>query len=135
MDERIERLLQMYERARLGRHLGMRLRFEDGRAVVELPHAPHLDHALGGIHGGVFATLIDTAAWFAVAVHYETWIATIEFHTRLLEAVRGEGLVATGTLVRAGRRLATATAEVRTASGTTAAFGSASFTVTPLEID
>jgi uncharacterized protein (TIGR00369 family) len=100
-----------------------------------LPYAVHLDHSLGGIHGGVFGTLIDTAAWFTAAVHYPTWLGTIEFHTRLLEPVRAEDLVATGTLIRAGKRLATARADVRTASGILAATGTGSFTVTRLPID
>jgi uncharacterized protein (TIGR00369 family) len=134
MEDHRRRLTAMYEHAALGRHFGMRLHFEDDHAVVELPYRPHLDHALGGIHGGVFATLIDTAAWFTAAVHYPTWIATIEFHTRLLEPVEGEDLIAAGTLIRAGKRLATASAEVRAASGLLAATGTASFTITGLPI-
>jgi uncharacterized protein (TIGR00369 family) len=130
MIDRTARLLDLYAGAPLGAHLGMRLRFADGRAIVDLPWAVHLDHGMSGIHGGVFGTLVDTAAWFTAALHYDVWIATIEFQTRLLEPIAGEDLVATGSLVRAGKRLATATAEVRTASGTLAAVGSASFTVT-----
>jgi uncharacterized protein (TIGR00369 family) len=135
MSDHEQRLLALYRRATLGRHLGMELGFDGEHAAVRLPYGPHLDHALGEIHGGVFATLIDTAAWFTAALHYRSWIATIEFHTRLLEAVEGEDLTATGTLIRAGKRLATATAEVHTASGVLAAAGSGSFTVTGLPLD
>jgi acyl-CoA thioesterase len=111
----------------------MSLRFDDDlRAVVDLPHAPHLNHALGQVHGGVFATLVDTAAWFTAAVHYETWLATVEFETRLLTPVDGEDLIATGSLIRAGSRIATASAEVRTASGVVAAVGTGSFALTGL---
>jgi uncharacterized protein (TIGR00369 family) len=135
MSNHRDRLLTMYRAARLGRHLGMQLGFDGDHAVVRLPYRPHLDHALGGIHGGVFATLIDTTAWFTAALHYPTWIATIEFQTRLLEPVEGEDLVATGRLLRAGKRLAAASAEVRTVSGALVAAGSGSFTVTNLPID
>ena len=135
MEERLQRLVEMYRHASLGGHLGMHLRFEDGRAVIDLPWGPHLTHSMGGVHGGVFGTLIDSTAWFTAAAHYDAWIATIEFHTRLLEPVRGEDLVATGTLVRAGKRLAVASAEVRTAAGRLAATGTGSFTVTGMRIE
>jgi len=126
----------MYRNARLGTHLGMRLRFdEELRAVVDLPYRPHLDHALGGVHGGIFATLVDTSAWFAAAVHYENWISTIEFHTRILEPVREEDLAAVGSIVRIGRRIATARSEIRSASGTLVAVGTGSFTATAVPIE
>jgi uncharacterized protein (TIGR00369 family) len=132
---RARRLEDLFRGAPLGARLGMRLHFDaDLQAVVDLAHGPHLDHALGGVHGGVFATLIDTSAWFAAAVHYENWISTIEFHTRLLEPVETEDLIAIGTVVRAGRRIATARSEVRTAAGLLVATGTGSFTTTGVPI-
>jgi len=83
----------------------------------------------------VVATLIDAAAWCAAAVHYPSWITTVELQARLLEPSEGEDLVATGQLVRAGRRIAVATAEVRTAAGRLIAVGGATLSVTRLPID
>ena len=66
---RAELIELFHEKARIARTFGMRLSFtEDDTAVVDLPHNPGLDHAMGGIHGGVYATLLDTAGWFASAV-------------------------------------------------------------------
>jgi len=136
MAPRGKHLEQMYRNASLGGHLGMLLRFDDDlRAVIDLPYAPHLDHALGGIHGGVFATLVDTSAWFAAAIHYENWIATIEFHTRILEPVAHEDLTAVGTAVRVGNRIATARSEIHSRSGVLVAVGTGSFTATGVPID
>lgn len=135
-DRRAARLTDLFGRAPLGAHLGMRLRFDDQhRAVVELEPAEHLHHALGEIHGGVFATLVDTAAWFTAAVHYDSWLATVEFQTRLLEPASGETLIARGEAVRTGRSLAIADAEVRTAAGRLVATGSGTFSVTGLAIE
>lgn len=132
MTERASALVELFAHADLARRMGMTLRFDDElRAVVELPYGPHLDHALGQVHGGVFATLVDTAAWFTAAARYDTWLATIEFETRLLAPVEAEDLVAIGTLIRAGNRIATASAEVRTESGIVAV-GTGSCTVTGL---
>lgn len=116
-------------------HLGCRLRYDDElQPVITLPYAPHLEHALGDVHGGVLATLVDAAAWCAAAVHYEGWITTVELTVRLLEPARGEDLVATGEVVRVGNRIAVADAEVRTASGRLVAAGGATFSATSLPI-
>ena len=135
LQSRAGRLEEMYRSARIGHHLGMVLHFDgELHAVVDLPYGPHLDHALDGIHGGVLATLIDTASWFTAAVHYENWIATVEFHTRLLEPVRAEDLTAVGSIIRVGRRIATARAEIHSGSGTLVATGTGSFTATGVPI-
>jgi uncharacterized protein (TIGR00369 family) len=124
-------MVALFERAPLARHLGMTLRFDDQlRAIVEIPHAPFLDHAIGQVHGGVIATLIDSAAWFSAAVHYDTWISTVDFNVRLLEPVEGEALATTGSVVRIGRSLAAADAEVRTIAGRLVAVGGGTFSVT-----
>ena len=126
----------MFVRANFLTHLGVTIRFDDEfRPVVSLPHTPQLEHAKGGIHGGVLATLIDAAAWCAAAVHYPSWISTVEFDVRLLEPVVGEDLVATGRTVRIGKRIAVAEAEVRTAAGRLVATGAATLSVTSLPIE
>ena len=126
----------MFHRANFLGYLGASIHFDDElRPIVTLPHKPELEHAMGGVHGGVLATLIDAAAWFAAAVHYPSWITTVEFDTRLLEPVVGEDLVAVGRVLRAGKRIAVAQAEVRTASGRLVAAGTATLSATRLPID
>jgi len=116
-------------------HLGATIRLDDDlRAVITLPHGPHLEHAMGDVHGGVLATLVDAAAWCAAAVHYESWITTVELQVRLLEPARAEDLAATGEVVRIGNRIAVADAEVHTVSGRLVATGGATFSVTSLPI-
>jgi len=116
-------------------HLGATFHFnEDLRPIVTLPHAANLEHALGDIHGGVLATLVDAAAWCAAAVHYESWITTVELQVRLLEPARAADLVATGEVVRIGNRIAVASAEVRTVAGRLVAVGGATFSTTSLPI-
>jgi len=63
MTERQVELVRKFSDSPIGRHFGMSLSYdEQGRAHVRLPYNPDLDHALGGIHGGIMATLLDTAA-------------------------------------------------------------------------
>lgn len=112
--------------------LGLQLTYADGgEAVWDMPYNPSFDHALGAIHGAVFATLLDNAGWFTVAPHYATWVATVEFETRLLEPVTGRDLRSIGRPLRLGRRIATATMEVVTPDdGRVVALGAGTFAVT-----
>ncbi|RPI53938.1 MAG: PaaI family thioesterase, partial [Chloroflexi bacterium] len=86
---------------------GMRLSFTpEGHAVVDLPYNPGLDHAAGGVHGGIYATLLDSAGWFtAAAAHDEdAWIATAELSIHFLQPVERRALRAVGRLLKRGKR-------------------------------
>lgn len=106
--ERIQQLLHMFnEVAPIAGTFGMRLSYGDrGQAVVDLPYNPALDHALGGVHGGVYATMLDTAGWFtAAAAHDEPcWLATSEMSMHLLLPVESTSLRAEGRLIKRGTR-------------------------------
>jgi hypothetical protein len=61
-------MVALFESAPLAVHLGMTLRYDDDlRGIIDQPHAGYLDHTLGQVLGGVFAALIDNAAWFTAA--------------------------------------------------------------------
>jgi len=106
--ERIKELLQLFnEQAPIARYFGMRLSFTDeANAVIDLPHNPNLDHALGGIHGGVYATMLDNAGWFtsAAARDISCWVATSELSIHFLEPARCTSLRAVGRLLKHGKR-------------------------------
>jgi len=104
---RAELMRLFHEKAHIAQTFGMRLSFaEDDRAVVELPHNPGLDNAIGGIHGGIYATLLDTAGWFASAVSHgdSSWIATSEMSIHFLKPSARTTLRAEGRLLKRGKR-------------------------------
>jgi uncharacterized protein (TIGR00369 family) len=106
--ERIDELLTLFnKKAPIARHFGMKLSYtDDGSAVIDLPYNPQLDHALGGIHGGVYATLLDSAGWFAAAATHDIscWLATSEITVRFFEPVAGLALRAVGRVLKHGKR-------------------------------
>jgi uncharacterized protein (TIGR00369 family) len=106
--ERLDQLLGLFhQRARIARTFGMQLSFTaEGNAVVDLPYNPSLDHGLGGVHGGVYCTLLDTAGWFTAAARQEPgiWIATAEMSVHLLAPARETALRAEGRILKAGSR-------------------------------
>ena len=95
------------KKAPIAKTFGMRLSYDDdGCAVIDLPYNPGLDHALGGVHGGVYMTMLDSAGWFTAAASHEqlSWVATSEITVHLLEPVSGDTLRAVGRIIKAGRR-------------------------------
>lgn len=133
--ENEKKLQDLFHGAPIAKQMGMRMEYnEEGQAIFHLPYNPNFDHALHGVHGGVFATMIDNAGWFTVAPNFDHWVATIEFSTRLHEPVEKEDLKSIGKIVRLGKRLASTSMELHTAEGRLVATGSGTFTVTSVPI-
>ncbi len=110
--KRIEELLRMFnENAPIARYFGMKLSYTDeASAVIDLPYNPNLDHAFGGIHGGVYATMLDNAdvsvATFTAAAAHDVscWVATSELSIHFLEPTKHTSLRAVGRLLKHGKR-------------------------------
>ncbi len=129
-------LKEAFEKAPIRKAFGMNISFDqESRAIFDLPYNASFNHGMGGIHGGVFATLLDNAGWFTAAAYYKLWVVTVEFHTRLLEPVVGEDLRAIGKIVRAGKTLAVCEMEVRALQGRLVAVGSGTFSVTSKSLE
>lgn len=125
-----EELLGIFRRAPIVETVGMTLRWDDaGRAVVELPPAPGLEHGLGGYHGGVCGVLLDTAGWFTLAPHYDDLLVTVEYEVRLLAPVSGERLVTVGEPIRIGARIGVAGMRTATEDGRPVAVGAGTYAV------
>ena len=133
--KRITELLRLFkDRAPIARYFGMQLSYnEEGGAVVDLPYNPNLDHALGGVHGGVYATMLDTAGWFTVAATTDRscWVATSEFTVHLLQPVQRSSLRAVGRLVKVGKRQAVAEMHLEDGEGRLVGHGVGTFIVLP----
>ena len=105
----------------LAESMGMEItEFVEGSCVVELTVAQmHLN--LGGMaHGGVHATLLDTAMGGTLIsmMSKEEWSATAQLDISYLNAAHpGDHLVATAEVVRRGRNLAHIEGRLVTAEG------------------
>lgn len=133
-DDRRARLVARAATSRLAGTVGYRVRFEGQRALLDLPYNAALDNGAGAIHGGILGVLVDTAAWYAVALETEGWPATIELQTRFLAPAARTDLTASAHTVRVGKRLATADVEVHTPDGTLIATGTATFALGPASL-
>jgi len=106
--ERVKELLRMFnDSVSIARYFGMQLSFTDaGRAVIDLPYNRNLNHGRGGIHGGVYATMLDSAGALTAAVSHDSscWLATSEMSVHFLLPAEFTSLRATGRIIKSGRR-------------------------------
>ncbi len=93
----------------------------EGRAVFQLDPGEFHYNPIGSVHGGVFATLLDSAAGCAVHTTLPAGVAytSLDLNVKFLGAMRtSTGLVsAIGTVKHRGRRTALAEAELVDGSG------------------
>lgn len=130
----LERLYHAVNTSPFPDHLGFRLAsmWADG-ARVELDIQRRHLQPFGIVHGGVIATLIDTATfWAAFAVIPEdAGLVNVDLKLNYLEAATGGTLVAEGVLVRPGRSISYAEARVKDQRGVLVAHGTSSLMTLP----
>jgi uncharacterized protein (TIGR00369 family) len=93
----------------------------EGRAVFEMETGPHLLNPLGTVHGGIAATLLDSAMGCAVhttLTQGETY-TTLELKVNYVRAIAPDAgrVRATGTIIHRGRRVATSEARLEDSNG------------------
>ncbi|MFF0543595.1 PaaI family thioesterase [Nocardia thailandica] len=127
-----ERGLQ--EKLGVGDSLGIRLdHAEEGRTLYHLDPNPATINAMFTVHGGVLATLLDTAMGSAVFTRLGDGIAytTLELKVNFIRSVTLDGsrLTCEATAVHVGRRTATAEGRIHDAAGKLVAHGSTTILV------
>lgn len=115
----------------LGGHMGVQvISCADGKAHLRLPFRSHYLQNLGVMQGGVVATLADmTMAWAVLSQVHPRPAPTVDLTVSYLRPVVDQDIECVATVLRAGRSVAYARAEVMTPDGTMVASASASFLV------
>lgn len=91
--------------------------YETGRVVIDVPFREELlvNTERGIVHGGIVGALLDIAGHYAVLSEVGARVPTADFRTDYLRPGRETDLIAEAEVVRIGRNLAVADAEVRQA--------------------
>src|SRR6266481_1265915 len=95
--------------------IGMELgEVSSDQVSIHLETRDELRQNQGVVHGGAIASLIDTAAAFAVItrLNLDERVSTTDLTIHYLRPVRGGRLTATARIVRGGRRLFVLSVEV-----------------------
>ena len=115
-------------------HLAMRIVAMDlERSRIELDIADCHLQPFGIVHGGVIATLIDTATFWAAfgPLAEDAGLVNVDLKLNYLQAVAKGTLVAEGRAIRGGRTLSYTEARVSTADGTLIAHGTSTLMTLP----
>ncbi len=88
---------------------------------------------LGSVHGGLYASLIDTAAFWAVYCDLEegTGIISLDLDVEFLAAAAGRRLTTEGKRIRTGKTVCLASASVHDEKGRLIAQGHSKMVVLP----
>lgn len=100
-----------------------------GIAVLRLPYNPKLSlfPEIGAYHGGAIASLIDTAGSVICGLQAGRPAPTINFRVDFLKSPVKIDLLATGRLIRAGKSVSVADAEISDDHGAIYAIGRGTF--------
>ena len=92
---------------------------EAGASEIRLPYRADLTQQKGFVHGGIIGMIADSAAGYAAysLMPASASLVTVEYKMNILAPARG-ALVARGKVIKAGRTLTVARAEVYAEDGT-----------------
>jgi uncharacterized protein (TIGR00369 family) len=114
--------------------LSMELRdFDIGRSLVEIPVQEKHLQPFGVVHGGVFSTLIDAAAFWAVYPEIDDGfgMTSVDLKLNYLAPAATGKLIATGRRIKVGKTLGLGEAQVTDEDGRILAHGTSTLMVLP----
>jgi uncharacterized protein (TIGR00369 family) len=110
-----DRVAESFRRQGLLATLGARLaRVADGEVDIELPWSEAIRQQHGFVHAGAIAAVADSACGYACLTRMPegSAVLSVEFKINMLSPAVGERFLARGRVVRVGRTVGVATAEV-----------------------
>ncbi len=106
--------------------LSMSIRsIEMGESILEIDVQKKHLQPFGAVHGGVFASIIDAAAFWAVfpEVDEDLAMTTVDLKVNYLAPAQGGKLIAKGRRIKVGKTLALGEAEINSQEGKVLAHG------------
>ena len=87
---------------------------QPGYCEIQLRFRPELSQQDGFFHAGIVSTIADSAGGYAgyTLMPADSRVLTVEYKMNLLAPARGENLIARGQVIRNGRTLVIAKADV-----------------------
>jgi uncharacterized protein (TIGR00369 family) len=109
-----EKVRTSFARQQLMHTIGARLTsVTPGSVEIEMPYQENLTQQHGFIHGGIVASLLDTACGYAAfsLMPEDTAVLSIEFKVNLLAPAKGELIKVRAEVKRAGQNITVCTAD------------------------
>lgn len=120
------------ESGKFWKHIGMSsIVGVDGITRIQLTVSDELLQFYGNLHGGVIASVMDSA--IAIAVNQQLdpgeGASTVELKINYLSSISGGTLWGEGKVIKKGRNIVVAQGEIKNDAGKILAFGTATFMV------
>ncbi len=128
------KLLQIINSSPFFEHMSMQLvSIEYDNAHIALQASKSHLQPYGMVHGGVLATLIDTATFWAafMRIPEDAGMVNIDLKLNYLKSFQDGLLRATGTTIRSGQSISYAEAKVMDAEGELIAHGTSTLMILP----
>jgi uncharacterized protein (TIGR00369 family) len=132
--EYIRELVETINTSPFPKHMAMRLAaIELDKAVIELKTSRSHLQAYGIVHGGVLATLIDTATFWSVYLRIpeDAGLVNIDLKLNYLQPVAIGLLTAEGRAIRSGNKICYAESEVWSSGRELVAHGTSTLMILP----
>ncbi|GAA0134362.1 PaaI family thioesterase [Paenibacillus sp. YSY-4.3] len=112
-------------------YLGCKIaEIHEGKVIVTLDIQPHHLNLIGIVHGGVYATLVDSAMGLtAMIARPDDSVVTTNLSMNYVAKSEGGRIVVTAEIVHSSRKSISTQAYVRLESGELCAFGTGTFRV------
>jgi len=133
-DDYINKLIEMVNTSPYPHHLRMQLvSISVDEAVVKLKTEQCHLQPFGVVHGGVLATLVDTATFWSVFLRLpeDAGLVNIDLKLNYLKSISTGLMTAQGRCIRAGRTINYAEASVKDKEGNLIAHGTSTLMVLP----
>jgi uncharacterized protein (TIGR00369 family) len=133
-DDYINKLIDMVNTSPYPKHLRMQLvSISVDQAVVKLNTEQCHLQPFGIVHGGVLATLIDTATFWSVFLRLpeDAGLVNIDLKLNYLKSISSGLMTVQGRCIRAGRTINYAEASVKDKEGNLVAHGTSTLMVLP----
>jgi len=115
MSPEFQRVHDSFVRQGMMQHMGARLvRVERGVVEFALPYSDRVSQQQGGFHGGAMGALADIAAGYAglTVAPEDAEVVTVEYKINFLASFQQGELRAVGRVLKGGRRIIVAAADV-----------------------
>jgi uncharacterized protein (TIGR00369 family) len=132
--EYIRELVEIVNTSPFPEHMSMRLiSIGLDKAVIELKTANYHLQPYGNVHGGVLATLIDTATFWSVffRIPEDAGLVNIDLKLNYLKPVKNGLLIAEGRAIRSGNTICYAESSVLNANRDIVAHGTSTLMIMP----
>ena len=132
--EYIRELIGLVNNSPFPNHMGMRLKsIELDKAIIELKTGNCHLQPYGIVHGGVLATLVDTATFWSIFMRIpeDAGLVNIDLKLNYLKSVAKGLLTAEGRAIRTGNSISYAESNVRDENGELVVHGTSTLMTMP----